>query len=489
MAERMIIVGGVAAGMSAAAKARRVNHAMEIVVYEKSGYVSYGACGFPYFIKGEIARVEKLLARSPAQFQKDGIQVHTRHEVTVIHPDGQTVEVMDLDSGRVFSDCWDALILATGGRILRPRIPGSNLRGIFSLRTVEDALAIKEWIETRQPRQAIILGAGYVGLEMAEALHAHGIRVTLIEQQGQVLPGMDADMAALAQTALERNGVDVLLNTGVTSFIGENLVQAITERVVCALGDAIGSADHPKGSGANGTRPGGLAVREAVLGYHALPADMVILGMGGRPNVDLARQAGITLGATGAVAVDAQQRTNLPGIWAAGAVAEAYHRLLERPIYMPTAPVASKQGRVAGTNAAGGQSAFPGIYGTSTAKVFDLAVAQTGLTEKQAAQTSYTANSVVITSSSRPGYMPGSAPVHVKLVYEAGSQRLLGAQMAGDASIAKRIDVISAGLQAGWTISDLAELDLSYSPPYAPVWDPILTAANIADRPIRKTAK
>jgi NADPH-dependent 2,4-dienoyl-CoA reductase/sulfur reductase-like enzyme len=478
MAERIVIIGGVAAGMSAAAKARRVNHQNEIVVYEKSGYVSFGACGFPYFIKGEIPRIEKLLARSPEQFVKDGIQVHTHHEVIAIHPTDHTVDVVDLHSGRTFTDHWGNLILATGGHILRPRIPGSSLRGIFSLRTVEDALAIKEWIEIRQPRQAVILGAGYIGLEMAEALRAHGIGVSIVEQQAQVLPGLDEDIAAFAHAALEKNSVDVLLNAGVTSFIGESLVRDITERVTCALaGSEISGASAP-----TGIRTAGLSVREAVLGNRALSADIVILGMGGRPNASLAREAGITLGQTGAVAVDSRQRTNIPGIWAAGAVAEAYHRLLDRPIYMPTAPVANKQGRVAGTNAAGGQAVFPGILGTSVVKVFDLTVAQTGLTEKQAAQAGCKVNSATITSSSQAAYMPGNAPVHVKLVYDAGSQRVLGAQMVGDASVAKRIDVISAAIQAGWSITELSELDMSYSPPYAPVWDPVLTAAIIAER-------
>ena len=476
MPERLIIIGGVAAGMSAAAKARRVNPQLEIVVYEKSGYVSYGACGFPYFIKGEIARVEKLLARSPEQFARDGIQAHCLHEVTAIYPDSHTLEEVDIRNGRRFRDHWDRLILATGGTVHRLPIPGSGLPGIFSLRTVEDALAIKSWLEIQQPRQAVILGAGYIGLEMAEALHAHGIKVTLVEQQPQVLPGLDVEIAAGVQAVLERHGVDVILNAGVSSFIGESLVREITQRVATAL------AGGENQTAARQSQNSRLAVREAVIGYGALPAGIVVLGMGGRPNAGLASQAGIALGASGAVAVDDQQRTNIPGIWAAGAVAEAYHRLLEKPIYMPTAPVASKQGRVAGTNAAGGQAVFSGIFGTSVVKVFDLTVAQTGLTEKQAAKAGYAVNTAAITSVSRPAYMPGSAPVQVKLVYEAGSQRLLGAQMLGDASVAKRIDVISAALQAGWSVSDLGELDMSYSPAYAPVWDPLLTAANIADR-------
>jgi CoA-dependent NAD(P)H sulfur oxidoreductase len=482
MAARLIIIGGVAAGMSAAAKARRVDHRLEIVVYEKSGYVSYGACGFPYFIKGDIPSVEKLIARSPEQFAQDGIQVHTRHEALALHPDNRTVEILDIRNQQTFTDHWDQLILATGAHILRPPIPGSTLAGVFSLRTVENALAIKDWLETQHPRQAVILGASYVGLEMAEALRAHGLSVTLVEQQTQVLPGLDADMAALAQAALEKNGVNVMLNAGATSFIGETLVRDIAERVAGMLDCSEGTTRRAL-TGAKNAR---LSVREVVLGYGSLPADIVVLGMGGRPNAALAGRAGIALGSTGAVKVNDHQRTSIPGIWAAGAVAETYHRLLDQPIYMPTAPVANKQGRVAGINAAGGQAIFPGVFGTSVVKVFDLTIAQTGLTEKQALQAGLRANSAAITSSSRAAYMPGNAPVHVKLVYETDSQRLLGAQMVGDASVAKRIDVISAALQAGWSITDLSGLDLSYSPPYAPVWDPVLIAANIADRPSGK---
>lgn len=478
MAERIVIIGGVAAGMSAAAKARRTNRQVEIVVYEKSGYVSYGSCGFPYFIKGEIPRLEKLFARSPEQFAKDGIQVHTHHEVVAIHSSSQTVEVVKLPSAERFTDHYDHLIVATGGHVPRPPIPGVALPGVFSLRAVEDALAIKNWLETRPVRHAVILGAGYLGLEMAEALRAHGAHVSIVEQQPQVLPGFDEDIAALAQAAVEKNGVDVLLNTSVTSFIGEHLLRDLTGRVVAML------EKNQEAAEALSTRrqAAGLSVREAVLSHGTIPADIVILAAGGRPNVALASTAGIALGATGAIAVDSGQRTNLPSIYAAGAAAEAYHRLLDKPIYMPTATVANKQGRVAGANAAGGQAVFPGIVGTSAVKVFDLSLAQAGLTEKQAAAAGYHVNSASVVSTSRAAYMPGNVPVVVKLVYEASSQRLLGAQMAGDVCVAKRIDIVATALQAGWCIKELTELDLSYSPPFAPVWDPLLTAANIAHR-------
>jgi len=478
MRERLIVIGGNAAGMSAAAKARRVDPHLEIVVYEKSGYISYGACGFPFFIKGDISNINKLLARTSEQFAKDNIDVHTFHEVTTIDVDNHTVHVLDIQNRKLVVDRWDTLIIATGGAIFPPNIPGSMLPGIFSLRTVEDALAIKNWLEIQHPRDAVVIGASYVGIEMAEALHAHGLSVTLIEQQPQVLPNLDPDMATYAQESLEKHGVRVMLNTNVSSFVGVELVRVITQRVALALNTSEGQNSSIRPSSVNGR----LAVREVVLEYGAIPADIVILGLGGKPNTALASVAGINLGKTGAIAVDPQQRTNISGIWAAGAVAEAFHRILNRPVYLPTATVANKQGRIAGANAAGGQATFPGVFGTSAIKVFDVTVAQTGLTEKQATKTGYQVNTATITSTARAAYMPNTSPVYVKLVYDSNTQRLLGAQMVGDNSVAKRIDTISAALQAGWSIKDLVELDMSYSPPYSPVWDPILIAANAAER-------
>lgn len=464
---KLLIIGGVAAGMSAATKARRVNPALKIVVYERSGYVSYGACGFPYFLKGEVASIEQLLARTPAQFAEQGITVRTCHEVTAVHPTRREVTVHDLKTGRMFTDSWDRLILAAGGVIAPPAFPGGRLPGIFSLRTVEDALAIRQWMAQVQPQTAVLVGAGYVGLEMAEAFCAHGIDVTIVEQQPQVLPSLDAKMADFVQQALAQNGVKVQLETAVSSFVGETLLHDIVTHVA------------QKVQGGAGSR---LRVREVVTDQGSLPADIVIMGIGGRPNSGLAQAAGMKLGPTWAVAVDAAQATNLPNIWAAGAVAEAHHLVTGQPTYHPLATTASKQGRVAGTNAAGGQARFNGVVGTAVVKTFDLHVGQTGLTEKAARQHGLDVQSALVTGSTKPHYMPGHTPLHVKLVFESGTQRLLGAQIVGQAGVAKRIDVIAAALHAGWTTRDLADLDLSYTPAMAPLWDPILIAASVANK-------
>lgn len=476
MKERLIIIGGVAAGMSAAAKARRTNRDLEIVVYEKSGYISYGACGFPYFIKGEIPRIEDLIIRTPAQMAAQDIAAHVHHEVLGIDVARQTVEVRDGVNGRTFTDHWDKLIIAAGASVAEPPIPGRRLPGVFTLRTTEDALAIRRWLETEKPRHGVIVGAGYIGVEMAEALRANDVAVTIVDMANQVMPTLDADMAALVLAELQAQDVAVYLQKPVKSFVGPAQMADIVRKVAAEVQRQTGQGDGSE------VGNGRLRIREVITQNNILQADIVIFGVGSKPNVRLAQETGIAIGKTGAIAVDAQQRTNIPNIWAAGAVAEAYHLVTKQPAYVPLATTANKQGRVAGTNAAGGLAEFGGVVGTAVVKAFDLTITHTGLTEKWAKAMGLDAASVTIKASSRAHYMTGSQPIHVKLVFEQCTERLLGAQMVGKDGVAKRIDVIAAALKAGWTIGDLADLDLSYAPPFAPVWDPILVAANVANR-------
>lgn len=470
MKERLLIIGGVAAGMSAAAKARRVDSDLEIVVYEKSGYVSYGACGFPYYVKGDIPHIENLIARTPQQMAQQNIAAHIHHEVLNIDPSRQTIRVLNHESGREFTDQWDKLIIASGASVNRPPIPGIHLPGVFTLRTTEDALAIRRWLEEEKPQKAVIVGAGYIGLEMAEAMRAHGIEVTIVDMADQVMPSLDPDMASLVLADLERNNVSVHLQKPVKSFVGPAQMEAIADAVAKKLQRLPVAVS------------GRLRVREVVTEDQVLPADIVIFGTGGRPNVAIAKEAGIAIGSTGAIAVDEQQRTNLNNIWAAGAVAEAHHLVLDKPAYVPLAATANKQGRVAGTNAAGGQSRFGGVVGSAVVKAFDLVIAHTGLSAKWAKAAGFDADCSTIEATSRARYVPGSQPIHVKLVFERGTQRLLGGQIVGEEGVAKRSDIIAAALHAGWTTYDLAELDLCYAPPVSPVWDPILVAANVANR-------
>jgi NADPH-dependent 2,4-dienoyl-CoA reductase/sulfur reductase-like enzyme len=366
--------------------------------------------------------------------------------VLSIDPQAQTVQVLDRAAGQEFTDRWDKLVFTAGAAALRPPIPGLDLPGIFTLRNVEDAVAIKQWLAEKRPKRAVIVGGGYIGLEMAEALAEHAIQVTVVEMLPQVMANMDADLAEHVANELRQQEVDLRLEHAVEAFEGNGQVQQVI------------AAGQP------------------------FPAEVVIFSVGARANVPLAKAAGIAVGLTGAVAVDTHQRTNIENIWAAGDVAEAPNLITGKPTYVPLGTTANKQGRVAGANAGGGQAIFRGIVGTAAVKVFNVHAARTGLTERQAREEGFDADSVTIKAPARAHYMPVHPPIHTKLVFEKGSQRLLGGQMVGVEGVAKRIDVVAAALHAGWTTYELAELDLSYAPPFAPVWDPVLVAANVANK-------
>jgi NADPH-dependent 2,4-dienoyl-CoA reductase/sulfur reductase-like enzyme len=442
---RLVVVGGVAAGMSAASKARRMDPAMDIVVYEKSGFVSYGACGLPYYVQGLIPDHNTLIARTPQQFARQKIQVFTRHEVTDIDPVGRRVEVKNLDTGTTFETAFDKLMLSAGG--YAARLPTLGLEpppeNLFVVRTVEDGIAIRRFIERERPKRAVVVGAGYIGLEMAEALvDGHGLSVTLVTLFPPLVPTFDEDMAEYVTAELARHQVALHVQ-------GAKAFERQDGRVVAVHSDVA-----------------------------SFPVDLVILAVGVRPNTALAEAAGIALGPTGAVAVDDHQRTNMEGIYAGGDVAEALSLVTEEPVYVPLGTTANKQGRVAGENIAGGDAAFQGIVGTTVVKVFEVDAARTGLTETQARARGYAVETTTIEARSTAHYMPEGGPLHVKLVYTADG-RLLGAQMVGTAA-AKRIDVVATALQHRLTVADLGQLDLSYAPPFAPVWDALLVAANVA---------
>ena len=444
--KRLVIVGGVAAGMSAAARARRLDPDLEIVAYERTGYVSYGACGLPYLIAGVVPKAADLVARTPEQFAKQGIQVETHHEVTAIDTSNKSVQVLDLEGGRKLTTSYDKLVIATGASPIRPTMPGTELEGVFVLRNVEDGVAILSFLAEQKPRRAVIIGGGYVGVEMAEALVQRGLQTTMLDMQPQVLDTFDPEVAQLMQDELGRNGVVVSVG---------NTAQAIE-------------------SDGHGT------VRVVVAEGGRYNADIILIGAGVSAESLLAKEAGIALGIEDAIAVDEKMQTNVPDVYAAGDCAETRHLLLEEPSYVPLGSTANKQGRVAGTNAAGGEAEFQGVVGTTITKAFELGVAVTGLTEKAARQLGRPAKAVKIEHGSRAHYYPSPGPISVKLVWEPGDGRLLGAQIAGPVAEAKRIDVLATALHHGLTIEDLQRLDLSYAPPFAPVWDPILVAANVA---------
>ena len=446
MGERLIVIGGCAAGMSAASKARRLNPDLEIVVYEKTGFVSYASCGLPYYVSGVIEDHNKLTVRTPAQFAKQGIKVHLHHEVTEVDAENRRVRVANLDGG-IWYEGYDKLLIATGGRpTVLPNLSLDDLGGVFVMRAVEDGVAIRDFVQREKPKRAVIIGAGYIGAEMAESFHELGLETTVIGRPPQVLKRFDADMSQLVQDELESKGIRLSLG----------------DEVKALEGDAQGR------------------VRQVISSKETLDADLVLLAMGVQPNVALAETAGVALGETGAIATDSQMRTNLPNVFAAGDCAEAYHRITGRGAYIPLGTTANKQGRVAGTNLGGGHAEFEGIVGTAITKVLDVYAALTGLSEKEARALGYAVQSTTIQAGSRAHYYPGGKPMHVKLVMEEGSGRLLGGQIVGDEGAGPRIDVLATALHKGMTVEELSLLDLAYVPPIAPVWDPLLVAANVA---------
>lgn len=440
---RLVVIGGDAAGMSAASKVRREQPGREITVFERSPHTSYSACGMPYYIAGLVDEADKLVARSPEKFrEKFNIDVRIRHEVLAIDPAAQRVLVRDLSRGSETLEAYDQLLIATGAEAIFPPLPGSEAEGIFSLSTLASGIKVYEFMDQQLPRTAVVVGGGYIGLEMAEALVRQGLQVTLIEKGEQVMGTLDPDMGALVSEALREIGVTLHLNE---SLVGYEV--------------------------ANGK------VSAVITDQRTVPADMVIVGLGTRPNSRLAADAGIVLGEKGAIRVNPRQQTSEANIWAAGDCAESFHLISRRPFHIALGTVANKQGTVAGTNLAGGYATFPGVVGTAVSKICKFEVARTGLTEREISGLGLLYRTAVIKSKTRAGYYPGAGWIMVKLLAEQGSGRLLGGQIVGLEGAAKRIDVLATALTAGMTVQQIVDLDLSYAPPFSPVWDPVQIAA------------
>ncbi|MGQ9511147.1 MAG: FAD-dependent oxidoreductase [Thermaceae bacterium] len=437
---RLVVVGGVAGGASAAAKAKRTDPSLEVVVYEKSGYASYGACGLPYFLSGEVAQIEDLVARTPEEFKRQGVEVRTRHEVVDVDYESRTLTVFDHREGRTFQDRFDVLVLATGARPLIPSLPGTEQEGVYTLRSLEEGLRLKEALATA--KRTAILGAGYIGLEVAEAFRKLGKEVTILEAKDRPLPQADPEVGALVQRELESHGVEVWTGVRATALRGMGRVEGV----------------------------------ETDEGF--VPADLVLLAVGIRPNTTLAQAMGVALGPTGAIATDDRMRTNLQDVLAAGDVAESHHRILNRPFWLPLGDVANKHGRVAGSVIGGDEKArFRGVVGTGIFKTFGLSVATTGLSLESALKEGFKARAVQIQSRDGAHYYPHTHPLHVRLVYEEGTGRLLGGAVIGHLNATLRINTLAALLHQGGTVEDLLALDLAYAPPFSPVWDPLLVAA------------
>lgn len=442
-ATRFVIIGADAAGMSAASEARRADPDLEIVVYDRGRFASYSQCGLPYLVGGVVESRDRLIARTIAQFAARAITVRLGQEVTAIDPEDRTVRVQPSAGGAESEDRYDRLLIATGASPVRPRLPGLDLDGIFPLDVMEDAIAIQDHLRAARPERAVIVGGGYIGLEMAENLVRLGLRVKLVQRGEQLFSSVDCEIAEPLNDELERHGVDL------------------------SLCDSVIEACEGRGG----------RVRGVTTDAGDVPAELVVLATGVQPNVELARAANVRCGDTGAIAVDAHLRTNWPDIFAAGDCAEHWYRPLRRPYWVPLGTTANKQGRIAGRNAAGGSERFAGIVGTAITRVFDLEVARTGLSEGEAARLGLESVATTLDSTDHAGYMPDAGSLTVKLVAERGTGRLLGGQAIGRGGVDKRIDTLATALYAGLTVEELTRLDLAYAPPFNSVWDPIQVAA------------
>ena len=453
---RLVVIGGDAAGMSTASQARRrrTPDDLEIVAFERGRHTSYSACGIPYLVGGVVADPDQLVVRDPETFRsRYAIDVHLRHEVVGIDTDRRAVRVSDLDAGGERWEPFDELMVATGSVPVRPDLPGADAAGIRGVQTLDDGIALLRLLADEEPRRAVVVGGGYIGLEMAEALVMRGLEVALVEAAPQPMARLDPDMGALVADALAGVGVDV--HTG--------------ERV--------------QGFDTDGER-----VRRVVTDTCTLPADLVVLGLGVRPNSSLAIEAGIPVGATtGGIVTDRRMRTATDGIWAAGDRVESFHLVSRRPVVIALGTHANKQGRVAGINLGGGYATFPGVVGTAVTKICGVEVARTGLSESEATQAGLEFESVVVESTTRAGYYPGARPMKTKVIAERRSGRLLGAQIVGEENAAKRIDGLAIALWNAMTVDEMTGLDLSYAPPFAPVWDPVLIAVRKAAERIEET--
>jgi NADPH-dependent 2,4-dienoyl-CoA reductase/sulfur reductase-like enzyme len=448
VSHRLVVIGGDAAGMSAASQARRRRGPddLQIVAFERGDYTSYSACGIPYLIGGAVPDVGDLIVRSPQVFREhQAIDVRIRHEVTEIDLDKGAVKARSVDDSTESWVGFDDLLIATGGVPRRPALEDAETHGVFGVQTLGDGLAVLAFLEQSNPKHAVVVGGGYIGLEMAEALLSRGLHVTLVEQLAQPMPTFDVDMGELIRNDLVGMGIEVRTDERVIAF----------ERA--------------------GERVSGVVTAEAVL-----TADLVVLGLGTAPNTELARSAGVETGASGAIAVDPHMRTSAPRVWAAGDCAEKWHRVLRRGVAIPLGTHANKEGRVAGINLTGGEATFPGVLGTATSKVCGVEVARTGLSEAEARDAGFDFLSATVDSTTRAGYYPGAARIKTKLIMEKTSGRLLGGQIIGEEGAAKRIDVVATALWNEMTVGEMLNLDLSYAPPFSPVWDPVLIAARKA---------
>ena len=436
---KVVIVGGVAGGATAAARIRRLDEQAEIVVFERSGYVSYANCGLPYYIGGVIEDPEALTLQTPESFfSRFRVTMKVHHEVTAIHPERKAVSVKNLETGELFEESYDKLLLSPGAKPTQPRLPGLGSEKIFTLRTVEDTFRIKEYIQEKQPKSAVLAGGGFISLELAENLRELGMDVTIVQRPKQLMNPFDADMAAFIHGEVRKHGVKLALGHTVEGFEEKELGV-----------DVLLKDEAP------------------------LHADMVVLAIGVSPDTGLAKDAGLELGIKGSILVNDRMETSVPDIYAVGDAVQVKHFVTGQDALIALAGPANKQGRIAADNICGGDSRYSGSQGSSVVKVFDLTAAATGVNETNAGKAGLSVDSVVLSPMSHAGYYPGGKVMTMKVVFEKETYRLLGAQIVGYEGVDKRIDVLATAIRAGLKATQLKELELAYAPPYSSAKDPV----------------
>ena len=436
---KVVIVGGVAGGATAAARIRRLNEQAEIVVFERSGYISYANCGLPYYIGDVITDRSDLTLQTPESFfSRFRVNMKVRHEVTAIHPEEKTVSVKNLETGEEFEESYDKLILSPGAKPTQPRFPVADLDKVFTLRTVEDTLRIKEYINESHPKSAVLVGGGFIGLELADNLRELGMDVTVVEYAKQLMTPFDSDMAAFIHNEMRKHGVKLVLG-----------------RAVEGLEEADGG------------------VKVLLKDDAPLHADMVVLAIGVTPDTALAKEAGLELGIKGAIVVNDRMETSISDIYAVGDAVQVKHFVTGQDVLLSLAGPANKQGRIAADNICGGDSHYTGSQGSSVIKIFGMTAATTGVNETNARKTGLDVDTVILSPMSHAGYYPGGKVMTMKVVFEKATYRLLGAQIVGYEGVDKRIDVLATAIRAGMKATELKDLDLAYAPPYSSAKDPV----------------
>ena len=452
---KVLIVGGVAGGATAAARIRRLDETAEITVFERSGYISYANCGLPYYIGDVITDPEELTLQTPESFfSRFRINMKVHHEVTAIHPDLKTISVKNLETGEEFEVSYDKLILSPGAKPTQPRIPGVGIEKVFTLRTVEDTFRIKEYINKHQPKSAVLAGGGFIGLELAENLKELGMGVTIVQRPKQLMNPFDADMASLIHSEMRKYGVKLALGHTVEGFEEKD---------------------------------GGIDV--LLKDEMPLHADMVVLAIGVTPDTYLAKEAGLELGIKGSIVVNDRMETSVPDIYAAGDAVQVKHSVTGQEALISLAGPANKQGRIIADNICGGDSRYPGSQGSSVIKVFDMTAATTGINEANARKAGLDVDTVILSPMSHAGYYPGGKVMTMKVVFEKETYRLLGAQIVGYEGVDKRIDVLATAIHVGMKATELKDLDLAYAPPYSSAKDPVNMAGFMIDNISKGTLK